>query len=167
MRTKSLKKIFLLTVLLQCLASTAMATSTVFSLEWDYSNLPIHVHMYLLPKGNGLRDSQTGVLTDKIKALMTNEITDSKVRMWSHQQKDILLVIDNLADHALNFSVAPHHTAPVDESMNFKFFCLCNGHVYHIPAKGRWYRQMKLKADDTLSAKDVTLRHVIYEAKKK
>lgn len=167
MRTKLFKKVVIAAVLVQASFSAALAGTSLFSLEWDSAGLPIKVKTYLVPKGSDIRDNETGVMTEKIRALLKEEIPGGKVRMWDKQQKAILLVIENLSDKDVDFSVAPHHTAPVEESMNFKFFCLCNGHIYHIPAKGTWYRQMKLKSDEGLSAKDVILRHTIYAAKKK
>lgn len=147
--------------------SEASGTRTLFNLEWDTSGLPIKVHLYMLKKNHGLADSQTGIVNDKIKSLMTLEIDSSTVPLWTSQEQPLLIVIENTSDKPIDFSVAPHHTMPSEEAMNFKFFCLCNGHVYHIPARGSWYRQMKLKADSSLSAKEIHLRHVIFAAKGK
>lgn len=167
MRTKLLAILILTAFSAVINPSSSFAGSrTMFNVEWVTSGLPIKVHLYMLKNNHGLRDSQTGIVDEQIKSLMTLEIDSSKVPLWTSQEQPLLIVIENTSNKPVDFSVAPHHTVPMEEAMNFKFFCLCNGHVYNIPSKGMWYRHMKLKADATLSAKDIHLKHVIFAAKK-
>lgn len=139
---------------------------TEFQLNWKQGGTAILVRLYELSPKHGLKPSQTGIVDQKVSRLLQHELKDGKVAVWPGQKQALLLVIENPSEYEFRFSVAPHSTHPESDTLDFKFFCLCNGHVYKIPSGKTWYRLLEIKGDKTLTAKKIELTHTIIEVSK-
>lgn len=139
---------------------------TVFSIEWDYKNLPFTVELAQSYNNSAKNIGEMGILGTKVLLPPHHINKDGKIPLEEGESSVLILLIKNNSDRKISFSVSPHSTHPAESSLGFYFNCLCNGHIYKVGPKQTWYRIMKLSnIVSTGEVVYVSLKHEIYEVK--
>lgn len=149
------------------LSSMAQAQAvTEYEVVWDFPALPFEVSTLQLQLTEKLRVAEFGELLKETRLPIQKKLTDGKFMLRAGEQAILAIVVKNLGNKEVRFSVAPHSTQPGASALGFHFNCLCNGHVYIVPAGKTWYRIMSLQSLPSESSEHVLLRHKIYVVKK-
>jgi hypothetical protein len=149
-----------LALVLSILASSAWAEPTVkINVQWLYKDFSSPVSIYEA-KGRPIL-WQTGSVASFAKAPVGEQIATSSFQLSPGQKKRFVLIAQNLTDKPQYFFAAPHTVHPEEESLGFKFKCLCINHAYTINPKETWYRVVEFRLSPQFVGKELTITHTI------
>src|SRR2546426_12715192 len=94
-------------------------------ITWEYKDLPPNMKIYQPPRGAILKLWETSVVKDHKDLPVSNEISDSVLKLRRGTNKTFVLVYKNDTRQPIYFFAAPHQVAPPEYSLGFKLKCLC------------------------------------------
>jgi hypothetical protein len=142
------------------LACPAWAEPNVkINVKWLYKDFSSPVNIYEA-KGRPIL-WQTGSVASLAKAPVGEQIAASSFEMLPGQKKRFVLIAQNSTDKPQYFFAAPHTVHPEEESLGFKFKCLCINHAYTINPKETWYRVVEFRLSPQFVGKELTITHTI------
>ena len=141
-----------------------LAFAAEYRLEWEQRGVALELRTFALPSTTSARVGETALIEKDSDFPVKEELVDGKVRLAPASHAVLLLTARNPGKKEAAFFVAPHESNPIDASLGFQFYCLCNGHVYRVPPGKTWYRVILLKALPEQGESGVNLKHVIVSA---
>ncbi len=142
------------------LATTATNDSRVkVQILWDYKEIPDGMKIYEI-KGKQIL-WKTEATSDLAKLPFEKEIADSTLILKPGQTKKFALGYKNNTDKPLYFFAAPHSAEPPENSLGFKFKCLCINHAYHLKPGETWYRIVEFKLSKAFTDKQLGVKHIL------
>lgn len=163
----SFLRIFLILLLLAAPQALAIYTEVEYSVEWEQKNTPLILKTFQVPLAMRRKVGKTGEFKKYEEFPEKIELKKGKITLKADGRAVLLLTAENPTAEPVEFAVAPHETTPPETAINFNFTCLCNGHVYRVPPRGKWYRYLLLKNDDSSPSPRVTVKHVLFRKKKR
>lgn len=103
----------------------------------------------------------TNSVANLVAAPVGEKIETSSFELTPGQRKRFVLIVKNPTDKPKHFFAAPHTVHPEEESLGFKFKCLCINHAYTINAKEIWYRVVDFRLSQKFVGKELTITHTI------
>ena len=95
-------------------------------------------------------------------AVVGAEIPGGVLRADYSEPRRFIARLENRADEAVRFWVAPHLPMPHVSEQGLMMFCLCTGEVYEVPAGGTWTRVMEFGVTRRAELEGpIALTHVI------
>jgi len=154
-----MKRIFS-ALLLTALACQVWAAPEVkVNIEWRYKDFAGPVSIYEVKGQPPLW--YTNSVANLGAAPVGKRIETSSFQMSPGQKKRFVLIVQNPTDKLLHFFAAPHTVHPEEESLGFKFKCLCINHAYTINPKETWFRVVDFRLSQQFVGKELTITHTI------
>lgn len=126
---------------------------------WDYKDIPEGMKIYEV-KGKTQLWKTEAVSDEKILPF-EKQIEDSTLSLRPGQAKKFALGYKNTTDKPIYFFAAPHSAEPPENSLGFKFKCLCVNHAYHLKPGETWYRIVEFRLSKVFSDKQLAVKHVL------
>lgn len=119
--------------------------SSLFQLQFkNTGNLDFIYSIYELPPNMSGKVGAMGSL-QKVTELGTIKILkDGSIELNSNEDKILALVVEAKKTREVDFYVSPHSNNQPQYDLDFRFNCLCYGHVYHLEKGKSWFRILKL-----------------------
>jgi hypothetical protein len=140
-------------ILLLCARAHAVAVK----IEWDYKDVPPGIKIHTL-KGNP-KLWKTESLKQTSQLPIKDEIKDATLQLDPGDVRRFALVYTNTGEKPLYFFAAPHSAEPAENSLGFKFKCLCVNHAYKVAPGETWYRIVEFKLAPKFVGDKLTLKH--------
>lgn len=126
---------------------------------WKYKGFPASVSLYELKGKPVLWETQS--VASLASAPVAQPIADSVLTLTPGQRKRFVLVVQNPGVQPLFFFAAPHTVHPEEDTLGFKFKCLCINHAYTINPKETWYRVVEFRLSRDFVGNELTISHTI------
>lgn len=147
-------------LILAALACPAWAAPVVkVNIEWRYKDFTGPVLIYEVKGQPPLW--YTNSVANLAAAPVGERIASSSFQISPGQKKRFVLIVQNPSDKPHYFFAAPHTVHPEEESLGFKFKCLCINHAYTINPKETWYRVVDFRLSQQFIGKELTITHTI------
>jgi hypothetical protein len=146
---------WLLSVLLLFQVTAAMAAE--IKIDWEYKGIPPGMKIYDLKSPVKLWTTES--VKDESKLPFAKEIPDSTFKLEPGKVKRFALGYKNTTDKTLYFFAAPHSVEPPENSLGFKFKCLCVNHAYQVAPGETWYRIVEYKLSRVYGQNKMTVKH--------
>jgi hypothetical protein len=134
------------------LASAAEQNLKV-KLQFDYEKTDLRVKLYDVKSEFKFSVARTAIASSMKDIPVTQAIKDEILFSTDNKAKTFVLVVENKSDQTKYFFASPHTYHPGHVSLGMIFECLCNHHVYKVPARMIWYRIVRLETDFTKISK--------------
>ena len=156
-------KIFLLVfsalVSFNGIAETRDSSVASVKILWDYKDFPPEMKIYEV-KGKQQLWKTEAVKDDKLLPF-EKEIEGGTFSLKPGQVKRFALGYKNTTDKTIYFFAAPHVAEPPENSLGFKFKCLCVNHAYQLKPGETWYRIVEFRLSKVFSEKQLAVRHTL------
>jgi|SRR3989442_1381351 len=130
-------------------------------ITWEYKDLPPNMKIYQPPRGAILKLWETSVVKDHKDLPVSNEISDSVLKLRRGTNKTFVLVYKNDTRQPIYFFAAPHQVAPPEYSLGFKLKCLCINQAFQVGPGEIWYRVVELQISKNLVGDAVGISHTL------
>jgi hypothetical protein len=140
-------------------AQTQDSSRVQVKILWDYKDLPVGMKIYELKGKPPLWTTDS--VKDEHQLPFGKEIEDSTFLLKPGLAKRFALGYKNTTDKPIYFFAAPHAAEPPENSLGFKFKCLCINHAYHLEPGETWYRIVEFKLSKVFSANQIALKHTL------
>ncbi|HEX7672819.1 MAG TPA: hypothetical protein VF412_01540 [Bdellovibrio sp.] len=136
-------------------------------IHFSYDKTPLRIELYDVNPLFKYSIAKTVITSDIKTAPLQKKISSSLSFAKGEDEKTFALVVHNSTDQTRYFFAVPHTNHPGAGSMGLLFECLCNHHVYKVPAHYYWYRIVRLKAEpddpNLKNLSSVTIDHQFVE----
>lgn len=126
---------------------------------WKYKDFPASISLYEL-KGKPLL-WETRSVASLAAAPVGQPIAGSVLTLTPGQRKRFILAVQNPGNVPLFFFAAPHTVHPEENTLGFKFKCLCINHAFKINPKESWYRVVEFRLSRDFVGNELTISHTI------
>jgi hypothetical protein len=134
-------------ILLFTAVATATGSDFRVKLKFDYQDTKLRVQLYDVKSEYTFSVSKTALAKSLNETPAAGPLKDELSFTPDDDAKTFLMVVSNTSKIARYFFASPHTLHPGHASLGLLFECLCNHHVYKVPAGMIWYRIVRLKAD--------------------
>ena len=130
-------------------------------ITWEYKDLPPNMKIYQPPRGAILKLWETAVVKDHKGLPVSDEISNSVLKLRRGTNKTFVLVYKNDTQLPIYFFAAPHQVAPPEYSLGFKLKCLCINQAFQIGPGEIWYRVVELQLSKNIVGNAVGISHTL------
>jgi hypothetical protein len=134
-------------------------SSASVQILWDYKDIPAGMKIYEVKGKAKLWKTESVKLESELP--LAKEIPDATFSLPAGRSKRFALVYKNTTDKTQHFFAAPHSAEPPENSLGFKFKCLCVNHAYKVGPGETWYRIVEFKLSPAFSDKQLSVRHTL------
>ncbi|MES0489980.1 MAG: hypothetical protein ABUK01_08320 [Leptospirales bacterium] len=132
-------------------------------ISWKYKNVPESMKVYYT-SSDDIKEHplwKTKSVSDRSAIPVGKEISNGKFMVERGGAFRFVLVYHNTTGEEIYFFAAPHRVEPEENSLGFKFKCLCVNHAFHVPAGEYWYRIVEFRASEHITGNKLDISHTI------
>ena len=155
-RNKHLEILFLFVIL----PNVSVASEVVeVKILWNTNNFTPRINLYEVPKDKHVRLWETKSVKAFSDVPAGKRIADSRIIVSKGSNKKFIVVAQNKSNKPVYFFAAPHIATPFENTLGFKFRCLCINHAFSIGPKEIWYRVVQFKISENMVGDKLTILH--------
>ncbi|ASV10610.1 LIC11469 family lipoprotein adhesin Lsa20 [Leptospira santarosai] len=128
---------------------------------WEKKKFPLEMELYEGASQRPVELWATGNVKDLSEAPVSSKIEGSELYIKPGSKKKFVLVVRNTTERDFYFFAAPHSMVPAENSLGFKFKCLCINHAFYIPPRETWYRVVELRTGGEALGKELKISHTL------
>ena len=150
-----------LLVSLTILASSTAVAKAKVAIVWDYKDMAPDMKIYDYKGTKAPALWKTEIVKEEKDLPIGAEIPASTLELAPGKSKRFVLVYRNKTDKPVHFFAAPHSASPPENSLGFKFKCLCINHAFKVEPKSSWYRIVDFKLSEAFSGEKLEIKHIL------
>lgn len=116
-------------------------------IRFDYPKTQLRIEMYEVQPSYSFSVARTAVVST-FAQVPAGRPLNMPFRIAENDSKTFILVLQNKTAKDKYFFANPHTYEPSHSSLDAIFECLCNHHVYKVPARSVWYRIVRVRFEN-------------------
>ena len=135
------------------------------SISWKYKDIPENMKIYYTASEEKKEHPlwKTKSVSDRSTIPVGKEISNGKFLVERGGSFRFVLVYHNTSSKEIYFFAAPHRVEPEENSLGFKFKCLCINHAFKVAAGDYWYRIVEFRASEHITGDKLDVSHTLIQ----